>query len=581
MKFTKTTNQKEGLLMNQEYTRWLAQKDLSLALRTELQSIQNDDDAIKDRFWRHLEFGTGGLRGEIGAGNNRMNIHTVGRASQGLANYLNQTFETPSICIAYDTRNMSKEFATMAARVFCANGVKTYIFDDVRPTPMLSFAVRHKKASAGIVITASHNPKQYNGYKVYGPDGGQITDEAASSILDQINRVDVFDGVKTTPLDRTGLLSVMGEETDAPYYKKVKNLVIREKLVKEKASGLKILYSPLHGTGNIPVRRVLKELGFSQVQVVPAQEKPDGNFPTAPYPNPEEPSVYALAIEMAKTSEPDLIFATDPDCDRIGVLVKNEADEYSVLSGNQVGALLADYILSTKQELGTLPRNAAVVKTIVTTDIARPICAHYGVGLVDTLTGFKYIGEKVGEWEESKKYAFQFGFEESYGYLSGDFVRDKDAVIAAALIAEMALFYKENGLSLFQAMDKLYRRFGYTAEKLLSFSMPGQEGQQQIAAIIANLRSNYKSILASENLAVFEDYKASVRTHLKSGEMEIIHLPTSNVLKFIFGDGSWLVLRPSGTEPKIKLYVMATSEDSKGVAGRLEDIVGLAQAMLK
>lgn len=563
----------------QEYTRWQA-ASLAPTITEELALITGDEKEISDRFYRHLEFGTGGLRGVIGAGTNRMNLYTVGRASQGLADYLGASTDTPSVCIAYDTRNMSKEFAARAAEVFCANGIKTYIYDDVRPTPMLSYAVRRMQASAGVVITASHNPKEYNGYKVYGPDGGQITDEAAAAILARINVVDVLEGVKTIPLDRTGLLSVMGEEVDKRYYNRVKDLILRKELVKEKAAGLKILYSPLHGSGNIPVRRVLRELGFARVSVVPQQEQPDGSFPTVPYPNPEEPAVYQLAIEQAKKENPDLIFATDPDCDRIGVLVKDEAGQFSVLTGNQVGALLCDYVITTRKEQGDLPANAAIVKTIVTTEMARAICEKHGVTLVDTLTGFKYIGEKIGQWEESGEHTFLLGFEESYGYLSGGFVRDKDAVIAAALIAEMALYYKEHGLSLFQAMNALYETYGWYAEKLQSVTMPGAEGQQRIAEIIAGLRENYREAFAGQDLAFFEDYKQSLRQNLATGQSEAIDLPKSNVLKFIFADGAWLVLRPSGTEPKMKMYLGVAGASQAATEKRLVELDSMGNKLL-
>ncbi len=562
-----------------QYNHWLAQ-NIDASIREELVVIAGDEAAITDRFYRDLEFGTGGLRGIIGAGTNRMNINTVAKATQGLADYVNSVSEKPSVCIAYDTRNMSKEFAITAAEVLCANGVRTYLFDDVRPTPMLSYAVRHKGADAGIVITASHNPKEYNGYKVYGPDGGQITDAMASAILDKINAVDIFGGVKLASLDSPALLSIIGEDVDVPYYDKVKALICRSELIKQHAGNLKIVYSPLHGSGNIPVRKVLRDLGFSKVEVVPEQEKPDGNFPTAPYPNPEEPSVFKLAIERAADIDPDLIFATDPDCDRIGVLVKNSSGEFSVLTGNQVGALLCDYILSAKKEVGTLPSDAAVIKTIVTTPMAEPICKHYGVTLIDTLTGFKYIGEKVGQWEASGEYSFQFGFEESYGYLSGDFVRDKDAVIAAALIAEMALWYKEKGQTLYDALLKLFVRFGYYQEKLLSFTMTGAEGQDRIDSIISGLREDYSRYISPDSLAFVEDYKLSLRRNCGTGLETEIDLPKSNVLKFIFNDGSWLVLRPSGTEPKIKAYIGACGTENQIVSQRLDVLEQVVTAIL-
>ncbi|MCL2342551.1 MAG: phospho-sugar mutase [Firmicutes bacterium] len=549
------------------------------AVQAELEAIRGNESAIRDRFWRELTFGTGGLRGEIGAGSNRMNVYTVGRATQGLADYLLAQKWRPLAVIAYDTRHMSREFAERAACVLCANGIDTRLFDSPHPTPMLSFAVRNLKADAGIVITASHNPKQYNGYKVYGPDGGQITDTAASAILKCIEAVDLFKNVKAvTPEQATGSrqLVIIGEEVDTAYFAKVKSLVMRRELLAEKAGNLKILYSPLHGSGNIPVRRVLRELGFSRVDVVKAQELPDGDFPTAPYPNPEEPAVYQLAIELAKVTGPDLIFATDPDCDRIGILCRTPGGSFEVLTGNQTGALLCEYILQTKRERGELPVNAAVIKTIVTTELATAICRRYGAALADTLTGFKYIGELAEEWSHSGEQTFMFGFEESYGYLAGDFVRDKDAVIAAALIAEMALYHKARGRTLYEALEELFQQYGYYSEKLVSISMPGKEGQERIARIIAELRAHYLEQTAGLGLAVFEDYRASEHVAVGTGESRQIRLPKSDVLKFIFDDESWLVMRPSGTEPKIKIYVGVKSGSRENAHKRLTELEALA-----
>lgn len=562
--------------IKQEYRRWRSRIPKDSFLKQELDEIEENEAEIKDRFYRDLEFGTGGLRGKMGAGSNRINSYTVGRASQGLAEYLCVSFQNPSVCIAYDTRHMSREFAQCAAQVFCANGITVYLFDAVRPTPMLSFAVRFKKASAGIVITASHNPKEYNGYKVYGPDGGQITDGAAAEIFSYITKCDLFTDVKSISLSdaqKAGCLRIIGEGVDVPYYARVKNLLLRKKLVNTHAKDLKIIYSPLHGAGNIPVRRVLSELGYSQLQVVKEQELPDGDFPTAPYPNPEDPSVYQMAIEMARAENPDLIFATDPDCDRIGVLVKNETGAYTVLSGNQTGTLLCDYIIRSNIDLGITPSNPAVVKTIVTSDMCKQICADANVCLCEVLTGFKYIGELAERWSCHHEHSFLFGFEESYGYLAGDFVRDKDAVIAAALIAEMALYYKTQGMSVYQALEKLNQKYGYFTEKLIAVTMTGKEGQEKISRIISDLRSNYQASLAKKDLVIFEDYQQSRRTFCKSGRQEPLTLPKSNVLKFIFADKSWLVLRPSGTEPKIKLYLSAVGDSlcsSRKVLRQLE-----------
>lgn len=565
------------------YRTWLDKTD-DKEFKKELSAISKDAPEIKDRFYRDLEFGTGGLRGIIGIGTNRMNVYTVRRATQGLADHLLENGKAPRVCIAYDTRNKSLEFAQTAAEVLCGNGVKTYLFDSVHPTPILSFAVRHMKAAAGIVITASHNPKQYNGYKVYGSYGGQITDLAAKEILACIEKSDYFGGTKEMSLSKAlkvGLLKYIGEDVDSHYYERIISLSIRKELIAEKADQLKIIYSPLHGSGNIPVRRILKELGFSNVLTVPEQEKPDGDFPTTPYPNPEDPSVFDLAIKMAEKADPDLIFATDPDCDRLGVLVKDDDGKYSVLTGNQTGALLCDYIIRSRRELDMMPERPAVIKTIVTTDLAKNICERNGVPIFDVLTGFKYIGELAEKWQNTGGHSFIFGFEESYGYLAGDFVRDKDAVIAAAQIAEMALYYKDKGQTLYQALQSLYAEYGYYAEKLISVELPGEEGQKRCAEIIADVRANYKDMLNEASIAVVEDYKKSERTYISTGKKEIIELPGSNVLKFIFDDESWLVLRPSGTEPKVKIYISGRRGSAQEAESKLSMLEGLARGILK
>lgn len=453
---------------------------------------------------------------------------------------------------------MLKKFAKATALTFSANNIKVFLFDDLRPTPELSFTVRELKCSGGIVITASHNPKQYNGYKVYGADGGQITDETAKEIIRYIDSLHIFEHVKTMSekeaLDK-GLLTYIGENMDKVYIKNVKSLVIRKRLVEEKAKELKIIYTPIHGSGNKPVRRVLHELGFENLKVVKEQEKPDRNFPTASYPNPEDKSVFKLALEMAKTENPDIIFGTDPDCDRIGVVVKDNSGKYKVLTGNQTGMLLADYILKSLRDEGKLSSKGAIIKTIVTTEGVKNIADFYGVELINTLTGFKYIGEKIGEFEKNKSNNFIFGLEESYGYLSGTFVRDKDAVIASTLIAEMALYYKENGITLYKALIELYKKFGYTQEKLISIELAGKEGQEKIAKCIDSLRNNpVKEVLGVKVKTSF-DYKLSKEIDNNTMEEREINLPKSNVLKYILEDNSWFVIRPSGTEPKMKIYL--------------------------
>lgn len=557
----------------QGYNRWLNEEKVDEALKNELQAIENEKE-IEDRFYKNLEFGTGGLRGKIAAGSNRMNVYTIGKATQGLATYLLKHKAEPSVAIAYDSRNMSKEFADQAASVLAANGVKVFLYPSLRPTPMLSFTVRHLETDAGIVITASHNPKEYNGYKVYGNDGGQITDEAAKEILSYIDAADIFEDVKVMALEKAekeGKLEYITEEVDKAYYHQVETLCIRKDLIKEKASELKIIYTPIHGSGNIPVRTMLNKLGFTNVAVVKEQELPDGNFPTAPYPNPEDKRVFELAIEMAKETAPDLIFGTDPDCDRIGVVVKESADSYKVLTGNQVGILLSDYILNARKEMGTLSGQDTIVKTIVTSDMVKPIATHYGTQVMDVLTGFKYIGEKIKEFLETGANNFVFGYEESYGYLSGDFVRDKDAVIASVLIAEMALYYRTQGKNLYEALEDLFKQYGYYREDLVSIQMEGKDGQEKIQAIISNLRENAPKEVGGIRVVRVEDYKLSKAYNVLEGEEEAIFLPTSNVMKFILEDGSWFVVRPSGTEPKMKIYVSIIGQDEKDATNKVEN----------
>ena len=539
----------------EKYQAWLDSEIISEEIKNELRAIK-DEKEIEDRFYKDLEFGTGGLRGVIGAGSNRMNIYTVSQATQGFADYLNASFENPSVAIAYDSRNMSPEFAKAAALTLCANNIKVNLFESLRPTPMLSFAVRELKCDGGIVITASHNPKIYNGYKAYDQFGCQLTDKPAKEVIDYVAKVSDFSMIKTISEEEAlnkGLLKMIGEDVDKVYIEKVKSLAINTELVKEKAKDLKIIYTPIHGSGNVPVRRVLKELGYENVKVVKEQEAPNGEFPTAPYPNPEMPQVFELALKMAETEKPDIIFGTDPDCDRIGVVV-NANGEYKVLTGNQTGLLLTDYVLNAKKETNTLPANGVIIKTIVTTEGARKIADYYGVECMDVLTGFKYIGEKIHEFEVNKDKTYLFGFEESYGYLAGTFVRDKDAVIASMLIAEMTLYYKNKGMSLYEALIKLYERIGFFKEELISIELKGKEGQEKIASCIDALRNSSLSEVDGVKVVTKYDYKLSVEENLVDGTKSEIKLPKSNVLKFILEDGSSFVVRPSGTEPKMKIY---------------------------
>ncbi|MBE6049875.1 MAG: phospho-sugar mutase [Clostridium sp.] len=574
-------------MYKEKYESWLNSSIISEEIKNELRNIQ-DEKEIEDRFYKDLEFGTGGLRGVIGAGSNRMNIYTVSKATQGFANYLNENFDEPSVAIAYDSRNMSDEFAKSAALTLCANGIKVYLYESLRPTPVLSFTVRHLNCQGGIVVTASHNPKQYNGYKVYDEFGGQVTDVKANKIISAVNAIENFESIKTITEGEAiekGLLNYIGEDVDKAYIEKVKALTIREDLVKNKAKDLKIIYTPIHGSGNIPVRRVLSELGYENVKVVKEQEAPDGNFPTTPYPNPEAAQVFELALEMAKSETPDIIFGTDPDCDRIGVIVNVGAGQYKVLTGNQTGLLLTNYVLSSLKETGKLPSNGVVIKTIVTTEGARKIAESYGIEIMDVLTGFKYIGEKIQQFNTTGDKTYLFGFEESYGYLAGDFVRDKDAVIASMLIAEMTLYYKEQGMSLYEALINLYNKYGFFKEELVSLELAGKEGQEKIAACIEALRNTVLTEVDGVKVETKLDYKLKKEENLLTGANKEIDLPTSNVLKFILEDGSYFVVRPSGTEPKMKVYlaVRGTSlENAESEVARFkEKVMEIINANLK
>ena len=569
-----------------KYNDWLNSIVINEEMKNELRSII-DEKEIEDRFYKDLEFGTGGLRGVIGAGSNRMNIYTVSKATQGFADYLNENFKEPSVAIAYDSRNMSKEFSKAAALTLCANNIKVYLYEGLRPTPMLSFAVRHLDCKGGIVVTASHNPKEYNGYKVYDEFGGQVTDEKANIIINKVNNISSFDKIKNMDEEvaiKNGLLVYIGEDVDKSYIDLVKDLTVRKDLVKDKAKDLKIIYTPIHGSGNMPVRRVLSELGYTGVSVVKEQEMPDGNFPTASYPNPEEPAVFKLALEMAKEENPDVIFATDPDADRIGVVVKDSEGEYRVLTGNQTGLLLTKYILDSLKEENKLKENGVVIKTIVTTDGVKKIAEDYNVELIEVLTGFKYIGEKIQGFKVNNDKSYIFGFEESYGYLAGDFVRDKDAVISAMLIAEMTLFYKEQGKSLYDGLIDLYEKYGYFKETLVSFELKGKEGAEKISKCIDSLRNEALTEVNGHKIVKKYDYKLSIEEDTLTGEKKEINLPKSNVLKFVFENDFWFVVRPSGTEPKMKAYVAVEGNGHKDSEEKLlgfkEEIVKLINSKL-
>lgn len=556
-------------MINEQYELWCKRATLDNDLVQELKNMAGNDEAISDAFYKSLEFGTGGLRGVIGAGTNRMNVYTVGKATQGLAAYVNSVSKSGKVAIAYDSRIKSDVFARDAAAILAANGIKVYIYKELMPTPMLSFAVRYLKCDAGIVVTASHNPSKYNGYKAYGSDGCQLGLEAADYVLSIMNSVDIFDGVKRMDFDTAlneGKIEYIGEDVIEAYLAEVEKCRVHRET---DMSGLNVVYTPLHGSGNKPVRRILSKIGATNVTVVPEQELPDGNFPTAPYPNPEIRQAFECALKLAETVKPDLLLATDPDADRVGIAVPN-GDEYRLFTGNEVGALLLEYILKGRKENGTLPEKPVAVKTIVTTDVCRKIAEDYGCELRDVLTGFKFIGEQIGLLEEvGEEQRYVFGFEESYGYLAGGYVRDKDAVVASMLICEMVAYYKAQGLNLVEVLSNLYDKYGYYYCSQKSFTCEGQAGMKQIADIMKRLADNPPAEIGGLKVERFNNLNKSESLDIESGKISVIDLPKSNVLCFYLADGSSLIVRPSGTEPKIKLYLSAVgSNDAEALKQR-------------
>lgn len=561
-------------MFDDKYKLWCEKAVKDPDLISELKAIENDSDAVSDAFYKDLEFGTGGLRGVIGAGTNRMNVYTVGKASQGLAAYVNSVTDNGKIAIAYDSRIKSDLFAKTAACVFAANGIKVYIYKELMPTPMLSFAVRRLKCDAGVVVTASHNPAKYNGYKAYGPDGCQLGLEAADYVLSIMNKVDIFDGVKDTDFETAvekGQIEYIGDDVINDYLSCVEACRVAPEA---DVASLKVIYTPLHGSGNKPVRKILDRIGVKNVTVVPEQEKPNGNFPTAPYPNPEIRQAFECALKLADSVKPDLLLATDPDCDRVGIAVPYNG-EYKLLSGNDVGALLLDFTLARRTENGTLPNKPVAVKTIVTTELCRKIADNYGCELRDVLTGFKFIGEQITELEKKgEENRFVFGFEESYGYLGGSYVRDKDAVIGSMLICEMVAYYKAEGKSLIDVLDMLYKKYGYYLCSQKSFTCEGESGMNRIKGIMESIRAEAPSIINGHKAVRFDDYETSVSRNMCDGSERKITLPHSNVLAFYMEDGSSLIVRPSGTEPKIKLYLGSvgdTMEIAKSELSALEN----------
>ncbi|MCD7761641.1 MAG: phospho-sugar mutase [Lachnospiraceae bacterium] len=571
----------------ENYQFWCTDAYFDEETKQELLALEGNETEIEDRFYKDLSFGTGGLRGVIGAGTNRMNIYTVRKATQGLANFINlesrshnagdsKNESRTSIAIAFDSRHMSPEFADEAARCMAANGIKAYIFESLRPTPELSFAVRHLGCIAGIVITASHNPAEYNGYKVYWEDGAQITAPKDKQIIAEVNRVTDFAMVKTMSREdavKAGLYQVIGKEIDDRYVAELKKQIIHPEIIQAMADDITIVYTPLHGTGNLPVRRVLAELGFKKVYVVPEQEKPDGDFPTVPYPNPEDPKAFALALALAKKVNADIVLATDPDADRLGVYAKDSCTgEYMSFTGNMSGMVIAEYILSRRKENGTLPENGAMVKTIVTTDMADVIAEKYQVKLIEVLTGFKYIGEQIKFFEQQHTYSYVFGMEESYGCLVGTHARDKDACVAVMALCEAAAYCKSQGRTLWDQMIRMYEEYGYFREGLESVTLKGIDGSQKIQEMMRAMRQTPPKSFAGLKVLEARDYGADVVKDMETGETRPTGLPKSNVLYYKLENNSWCCARPSGTEPKIKFYMGVKGSSLEDSAEKLQEL---------
>lgn len=555
------------------YALWCEKATDDPDLVPELLSVQGNEEEILDRFYKNLEFGTAGLRGVIGAGTNRMNIYTVNQATQGLSDYLNATFENPSIAIAYDSRIKSDVFARSAASVLAANGIKVYLYPELVPTPMLSYAVRVLHCSSGIILTASHNPSKYNGYKCYDPNGYQMTDEAAAKTYAYIQKVDMFEDVKTVDFDtamRAGDIEYIDRSVFTSFYAEVRKAQVNPEVCAQ--SDLSVIYTPLNGTGNLHVREILRQIGIRDVTVVPEQELPDGNFPTCPYPNPEIRQAFERAIHLSETKKADLLLATDPDCDRVGIAVLDDG-EYKLMTGNEVGIMLTEYLLSSLQAQGKLPKDPLVVKTIVSSPLIPKVAAHYGAQTVDLLTGFKYIGELVTKLEQKgETERFILGFEESYGYLRGAHARDKDAVVASMLICEMAAYYKQKGMSLYDFMQSIYQKYGMYLSTLLNFGFEGAAGMQKMHDMMSSLRANAPKKIAGARVTAISDYQESVAKDMYTGTQTEIHLPKSNVLRYDLESGDCVIVRPSGTEPKIKVYITSVSKTKAEASARAEEI---------
>ena len=566
----------------QKYARWCTCATEDPDLQQELRTIAGQEETIRDRFYQELAFGTGGLRGVIGAGDNRMNIYTVRKATQGLANYLKAHYTQAAVAISFDSRIKSDLFAKEAARVLAASGIVVYLFPQLEPTPVLSYAVRYYGCQAGIMVTASHNPAKYNGYKCYGADGCQMTDGDAGEVTDYIRALDIFEDVTVADYDGAladGRIRLIGEELLVSYYEQVLAQQVNPAVCAQ--AGLSVIYTPLNGTGNVPVREVLRRIGVQQLTVVPEQELPDGNFPTAPYPNPEIRQAFACALALAADKPADLLLATDPDCDRVGIAVWNGTD-YTLMTGNQVGCLLLDYILACRTAAETLPAEPVVVKTIVTTNLVKAIAGKYGCELRDLLTGFKYIGEQIGLLEqEGHPERYVFGFEESYGYLAGSYVRDKDAVVASMLIVEMASYYRQQGITLLQRMEQLYQEHGYYRNALVNVAFEGEQGMLAMEKLMSDLRQNPPKELAGCKVLACADYRERVYTDFVTGDRLPLTLPRSNVLSYTLEGNAGLIIRPSGTEPKIKGYVTAIGATPEEASAQEAALLAQAETLLK
>ena len=570
----------------EEYKNWCTNSIFDENIKKELLKIKDNQKEIEDRFYKSLEFGTAGLRGVMGAGTNRMNKYTVMKATQGLANFIiKERGQNRGVAISYDSRNMSKEFSEYTALCLNANGIKTYIFESLRPVPELSFAVRKLGCISGIMITASHNPPKYNGYKVYWEDGAQITAPNDKQIINEVNSVTKYEDIKTIEKETAiskGLYNVIGKEIDDEYIEELKKLVLNKEIIKEEGKNLKIVYTPLHGTGNIPVRRILKELGFENVYVVPEQEKPDGNFPTVEYPNPEDKKAFKLALELAQKVEADVVLATDPDADRLGVYAKDsKTNTYMGFTGNMSAMLIAEYLLSQRKERKMLSNNGAMVTSIVSTDLAKAISKKYNIKLFEVLTGFKYIGEKIRQFEETKEYKYEFGFEESYGCLSGTYARDKDGIAAVTTLCEAAAYYKSKGITLYDQMLNIYKEYGYYMEDTVAITLEGKDGAEQIKNIMEKVRNNPPNVVGEKHVIKFIDYKKEIKINMQNGKEEKTNLPNSNVLYLELENDNWCCIRPSGTEPKIKVYIGAKGESMQEAQKIMQNLEEEAQKLLK